>query len=92
MTDVLNTQSGETTVDNSENSFAEMLEENLKSFNTDGRVQGVVERITPNEVFVDVGRKQAGVVKLDELTNDPNAKTEDLVKIGDVLDLSLIHI
>lgn len=91
MTDVLNTQSGETTVDNSENSFAEMLEENLKSFNTDGRVQGVVERITPNEVFVDVGRKQAGVVKLDELTNDPNAKTEDLVKIGDVLDLLIMR-
>lgn len=91
MTDVLNTQSGETTVDNSENSFAEMLEENLKSFNTDGRVQGVVERITPNEVFVDVGRKQAGVVKLDELTNDPNAKTEDLVKIGDTLDLLIMR-
>lgn len=91
MTDILNTQSGETTVENSENSFAEMLEENLKSFNTDGRVQGVVERITPNEVFVDVGRKQAGVVKLDELTNDPNAKTEDLVKIGDVLDLLIMR-
>ena len=90
MTDMLN-KSGETTMDNTETSFAQMLEENLKSFNTDGRVQGIVERITPNEVFVDVGRKQAGVVKLDELTDDPNAKTEDLVKIGDKLDLLIMR-
>ncbi len=91
MTDLLNT-SGETTENAElELDFAQMLEENLKSFNNDGRVQGVVERITPNEVFVDVGRKQAGVVKIDELTNDPNAKIEDLVKIGDVLDLLIMR-
>ena len=89
MTDLLNT-SGET-AENTELDFAQMLEENLKNFSTDGRVQGVVESITPNEVFVDVGRKQAGVVKLDELTNDPNAKIEDLVKIGDVLDLLIMR-
>ena len=90
MTDILN-NSSETNVENAESNFAEMLEENLKSLNTDGRVQGVVERITPNEVFVDVGRKQAGVVKFDELTNDPNAKIEDLVKVGDTLDLLIMR-
>lgn len=71
--------------------FASMLEEHMQSFNTDGRVQGVVERITPNEIFVDVGRKQAGVVKLSELTDDPNAKAEDLVKVGDTLDLLIMR-
>lgn len=90
MTDILN-NSSETNNESAESNFAEMLEENLKSLNTDGRVQGVVERITPNEVFVDVGRKQAGVVKLDELTNDPNAKIEDLVKVGDTLDLLIMR-
>lgn len=90
MTDILN-NSSETNNENAESNFAEMLEENLKSLNTDGRVQGVVERITPNEVFVDVGRKQAGVVKFDELTNDPNAKIEDLVKVGDTLDLLIMR-
>ncbi len=90
MTDILN-NSSETNNENAENNFAEMLEENLKSLNTDGRVQGVVERITPNEVFVDVGRKQAGVIKFDELTNDPNAKIEDLVKVGDTLDLLIMR-
>lgn len=71
--------------------FASMLEEHMQSFNTDGRVKGVVERITPNEIFVDVGRKQAGVVKLSELTDDPNAKVEDLVKVGDTLDLLIMR-
>lgn len=89
MTDILN-NSSETT-ENSELNFAEMLEENLKSLNTDGRVTGVVERITPNEIFVDVGRKQAGVVKLNELTDDPNATTEELVKVGDALDLLIMR-
>lgn len=89
MTDILN-NSSETT-ENSELNFAEMLEENLKSLNTDGRVTGVVERITPNEIFVDVGRKQAGVVKLNELTDDPNATTEELVKVGDTLDLLIMR-
>lgn len=90
MTEILN-NSSVTNNENAESNFAEMLEENLKSLNTDGRVQGVVERITPNEVFVDVGRKQAGVVKFDELTNDPNAKIEDLVKVGDTLDLLIMR-
>ena len=75
-----------------EQDFASMLEEHMQSYNTDGRVQGVVDRITPKEIYVDiVGKKQAGIVKLDELTNDPNAKAEDLVKVGDVLDLLIMR-
>ena len=67
-----------------EQDFETLLEENLQSsYNTNGRVKGVVQRITPNEIYVDiVGKKQAGIVKLAELTNDPNAKTEDLVEVG----------
>lgn len=71
--------------------FAEMLEESLKSLNTDEKVRGVVVGITPTEVQVDVGRKQAGFVPLSELTTDPSAKTEDLVKIGDELDLLIMR-
>lgn len=51
MTEILN-NSSETNNESAETNFAEMLEENLKSLNTDGRVQGVVERITPNEVLL----------------------------------------
>ncbi len=77
-------------VEEGEENFKELLEESLKTYNTDGRVKGVVVEITPTEVRVDVGRKQTGIVPLDELSSDPNAKTEDLVKIGDVLDLKIM--
>ena len=71
--------------------FASMLEESLKSFNTDEKVHGVVVSVTPTEVYVDVGRKQAGFIPADELSNDPSAKTEDLVKVGDELDLLIMR-
>ncbi len=72
-------------------SFEAMLEESLKTLNTDEKVHGVVVGIAPNEVYVDVGRKQAGFIPLAELSNDPSAKPEDLVKIGDEMDLLIMR-
>lgn len=77
--------------ENTAENFAELLEESLKNFNTDEKVHGVVVGIAPNEVYVDVGRKQAGFIPLAELSNNPNAKAEDLVKIGDELDLLIMR-
>ena len=71
--------------------FEAMLEESLKSFNTDEKVRGVVIRIAPNEVYVDVGRKQAGFVPVDELSADPNVKPEDIVKVGDEIELLIMR-
>ena len=71
-------------------SFEEMLEESLKNLNTNERVKGVVISIAPNEVIVDVGRKQSGFIPADELSNDPNAKPEDVVKVGDELELLIM--
>lgn len=72
-------------------SFEAMLEESLKSFNTDEKVRGVVVSIAPNEIYVDVGRKQAGFVPADELSADPNVKPEDIVKVGDELELLIMR-
>lgn len=74
-----------------EMSFAELLEESLKSFDTNDKVRGVVVGVYPNEVTVDVGRKQAGFIPANELSSDPNAKPEDLVKVGDELDLLIMR-
>ncbi|NLJ31720.1 MAG: bifunctional 4-hydroxy-3-methylbut-2-enyl diphosphate reductase/30S ribosomal protein S1 [Clostridiales bacterium] len=76
---------------NAEGNFEEMLEESLKSLNTDEKVRGVVVGITPTEVYVDVGRKQAGFISASELSADPNVKPEDVVKIGDELDLLIMR-
>ncbi len=75
---------------NNEQNFEEMLEESLKSLNTDEKVHGVVVGISPTEVYVDVGRKQAGFIPANELSNDPNVKPEDVVKIGDEMDLLIM--
>ena len=74
-----------------EMSFEAALEESLKKLNSDQKVKGIVVGIAPNEVYVDVGRKQAGFVPLDELTSDPNAKPEDVVKIGDEINLLIMR-
>ena len=76
---------------NAEGNFEEMLEESLKNLNTDEKVHGVVVGITPSEVLVDVGRKQAGFVPAAELSADPNVKPEDVVKIGDEMDLLIMR-
>ena len=80
-------KSGET---NLEPSFEEMLEESLKNLNTNERVMGTVLSIAPNEVQVDVGRKQTGFIPASELSNDPNARPEDVVKVGDVIELLIM--
>ena len=72
-------------------SFAQMLEESLKTLNTDEKVHGVVVGVTPSEVLVDVGRKQAGYVPASELSADPNVKPEDVVKVGDEMDLLIMR-
>lgn len=80
-------KSGETMV---EESFEELLEESLKNLNTNERVMGTVLSIAPNEVQVDVGRKQTGIIPAVELSNDPNAKPEDVVQVGDEVELLIM--
>ncbi len=80
-------KSGETI---NEESFEELLEESLKNLNTNERVMGTVLSIAPNEVQVDVGRKQTGFIPVSELSNDPNAKPEDIVKVGDEIELLIM--
>lgn len=74
-----------------EMTFEEALEASLKNLNTGEKVKGVVVSIAPNEIQVDVGRKQAGYVPLSELTSDPNAKPEDIVKVGDEIELLIMR-
>ena len=68
-------------------SFEEMIDASMKPVYSGKAVKGIVTAISPNEIQVDIGTKQTGFVKLEELTNDPSAKMEDLVKKGDELDL-----
>ena len=73
-----------------EESFEALLEESLKNLNTNERVKGVVVSIDPTAVYVDVGRKQTGFIPASELSNDPTVAPEDVVKVGDELELLIM--
>ena len=71
-------------------SFEEMLDASFKTLRTGERVKGTVTSVTPTEVHVDLGIKYTGMIPLSELTDDPTAKTEDIVKIGDEIDVVVV--
>lgn len=75
-----------------EMNFAEALEETLKPLNTGDIVKGVVIGITPTEVQVDIDGKYDGVIPLDELANGPIENVEDIVKVGDEVDVFVVHV
>ena len=75
-----------------EKSFAEMLEESIKTLNNGDKVTGTVVAITPTEVQVELGIKYPGYISLTELSDDPTAKVEDIVKVGDEIESQVIQV
>ena len=77
-------------VADSDISFEEGLEESLKSLNSDQKVVGIVLRVTPTEIQVDIGRKQTGIIPYDEFSADPTVNPAKEVKVGDELNLIIM--
>ena len=75
-------------------SFAEMLEASeAKPLYAGKIVKAKVISVSPTECVVGIdGSKHTGIVKLSEMSHDPNAKMEDLVKVDDELDLVVVKI
>lgn len=71
-------------------SFEEMLDASFKTLRTGERVKGTVTSVAPTEVHVDLGIKYTGLIPLSELTEDPTAKAEDIVKVGDEIDVVVV--
>lgn len=75
-----------------EESFAELLEQSIKTLNTGEKVVGIVTSISGNEVGVDLGTKHAGYIPASELSNDPNVKAEDLYKVGEEIEVIVVRV
>ena len=75
-----------------EESFEELLNQTFKTLNNGDRVKGIVTAITPTEVQMDVGAKQYAYIKLSELSDDPTAKPEDIVKIGEEIEACVVRV
>ena len=75
-------------------SFEEMLAASeAKPLYAGKIVKAKVISVSPTECVVGIdGSKHTGIVKLSEMSHDPNAKMEDLVKVDDELDLVVVKI
>ncbi|MBR3760281.1 MAG: bifunctional 4-hydroxy-3-methylbut-2-enyl diphosphate reductase/30S ribosomal protein S1 [Ruminococcus sp.] len=72
--------------------FAEALDQSFKKIHTGEKVKGTVVSVDNAEITVDLGTKHTGYVKLEDLTDDPSKKPEDIAKVGDEIELIVIKV
>ena len=72
--------------------FAEALDQSFKKIHTGEKVEGLVVSVDNAEITVDLGTKHTGYVKLEDLTDDSTKKPEDIVSVGDKIDLIVIKV
>ena len=75
-----------------EESFAELLEQSIKTLNTGDKVLGTVTAIGNTEVQVDLGTKHAGYIPYDEVSADPSVKAEDILHVGDQIEVFVVRV
>ena len=75
-----------------EENFAELLEQSIKTLNTGDKVLGIVTGIGNTEIQVDLGTKHAGYIPYDEVSNDPSVKPEDILHIGDEIEVFVVRV
>ena len=80
-----------------ENNFEEMLEQSFrdeesKYVRNGDKVEATVMVVKDTEIVVSVGSKHTGFVSAEELSDDPNVKPADIVKVGDVITLKVLKV
>ena len=75
-----------------EESFEALLEQSIKTLNTGDKVMGTVTGIGNTEVQVDLGTKHAGYIPYDEVSADPSVKPEDILKVGDEIEVFVVRV
>ena len=75
-----------------EESFAELLEASIKTLNTGDKVIGTVVQITPTDIQVDLGTKHAGYIAMNEFSDDPAVKAEEVLKPGDQIEVLVLRV
>ena len=81
----------ETMSEQTEN-FEALLDATIKTINPGDIVVGVVTSVSQNEITLDLGAKTTGVIVHDKLTDDTQAKLEDMFKVGDEVKAKVIRV
>lgn len=90
--EVLDTMTEENIMTQSEINFEDELNKTFKTLNTGDIVSGTVIGITPTEVYVNLGAKADGFIPVDELGAAPGTNPEDVVKIGDEIEVFVVRV
>lgn len=72
--------------------FAEAVDQSFKKIHNGEKVKGIVMSVDNAEITVDLGIKQTGYVKLEDLTDDNTKKPADIVSVGDEIELVVIKV
>ncbi len=75
-----------------EENFEALLEQSIKTLNTGDKVLGIVTGIGATEVQIDLGTKHAGYIPYDEVSADPTVKPEDVLKVGDEIEVFVVRV
>ena len=75
-----------------EENFAELLEQSIKTLNNGDKVTGIVTAIGATEIQVDLGTKHAGYIPVDDFSSDPSVKPEEVLKVGDEIEVMVVHV
>ncbi len=72
--------------------FAQMLDESFKTLNTGDTVTGIVTRVTDTDLQLDLGTKVTGMIKAEQITDDPSVKLTEQFKVGDSVEAFVIRV
>lgn len=74
------------------NQMENFLGDDLKEIQQGDIVQGKIISIYNNEVFVDIGYKSEGIIPINELAFPQPENIEDIIKIGDKIDVFVVEV
>lgn len=72
--------------------FAELLEQSFKTLNTGDTVTGYVTHVTDAELQLDLGAKVTGIIKSEQITDDPSVRLTEMFKVGDAVEAFVIRV
>ncbi len=72
--------------------FAELLDKTFKTLNTGDTVTGYVTHVTDAELQLDLGAKVTGIIKSEQITDDPSARLTEMFKVGDAVEAFVIRV
>jgi len=74
------------------NELMKAIEDTMVKVNRGETVKGKVISIRNDEVLVNIGYKSDGIIKRDELTNDPSIAPSDILSVGDELEVLILRL